>query len=306
VIDNHPLIAVVGPTGAGKSEIALRLAAIFNGEIVNCDSVQVYEGLEIGSAKIRASERRGIPHHLLDVVPPMGEMTAGDYAREATVVLAGIKERSALPIVVGGTGFYLRALLDGLSPAPTRNAKLRERLAGLAARRPAALHRFLKKCDAGAAERIHPNDHQKLMRAIEMGGNGKEARQGLRGFRVLKIGLNPDRTKLYERLNRRSEWMFANGLVEETQALLASGVPANAKALGTLGYKQAVATVQQRMSLEEAIAECQLLTRHYAKRQLTWFRGEAEMNWLSGFGDEEGVQAAAQGLVSAFLAATSV
>ena len=299
--DAYPTIAVVGPTGAGKSSLALSLATRFGGEIISCDSVQVYAGLDIGSAKTPPAERLGIAHHLLDLIEPEGEVTAGDYVREATAVLEAIRLRGALPVIVGGTGFYLRALLHGLSPAPTRNPQLRERLAAMGQRRPAALHRFLQRHDRAAAERIHPNDHQKLIRAIELAGQITQPRQGLAGFRFLKIGLNPPRAALYERLNERSRWMFENGLLEETEGLLNRGVPATAKPLATLGYRQAVSVLTQAMPLEEAIADCQMRTRHYAKRQLTWFRAEPDVCWLTGFGDHEEVIHQAVALVQAFL-----
>ena len=289
LIDVYPLIAIVGPTGSGKSALALRIAAEFQGEIVNCDSVQVYGGLDIGSAKTPLGERSGVAHHLLDVIGPAEEMTAGEYARRATAILNTIRERGHLPVVAGGTGFYLRALLDGLSPAPARNPQLRARLGELAQRKPGALHRFLSKRDPAAAARIHANDHQKLIRAIEMAGQVKEARQGLQGFRVLKIGLNPDRAALYEKLDRRAEWMFENGLLTETRTLLASGIDPQTKALQTLGYKQAVAVLTQGMTVQDAVGECQLHTRHYAKRQLTWFRTEPNVHWLNGFGTEDRV-----------------
>jgi tRNA dimethylallyltransferase len=301
VLSAHPLIAVVGPTGAGKSALALCLATRFGGEIVNCDSVQVYSGMDIGSAKTPAAERRGIPHHLLDLIAPSSELTAGDYARAASLVLEAIRSRGALPVVAGGTGFYLRALLHGLSPAPARDPELRRRLADLAQRRPAALQRFLRMRDSGAASRIHANDHQKLMRAIELAGQTAEPRQELQGFRVLKIGMNPARGALYEKLNRRSQEMFENGLLAETAALLGDGIPATAKALATLGYRQAVRVLTQGMPLAEAVADCQLRTRHYAKRQITWFRAEPGVHWLAGFGDEEKVQQEAESLVRAFL-----
>ena len=299
--DAYPTIAVVGPTGAGKSSLALSLATRFGGEIISCDSVQVYAGLDIGSAKTPPAERLGIAHHLLDLIEPEGEVTAGDYVREATAVLEAIRLRGALPVIVGGTGFYLRALLHGLSPAPTRNPQLRERLAAMGQRRPAALHRFLQRHDRAAAERIHPNDHQKLIRAIELAGQITQPRQGLAGFRFLKIGLNPPRAALYERLNERSRWMFENGLLEETEGLLNRGVPATAKPLTTLGYRQAVSVLTQAMPLEDAIADCQMRTRHYAKRQLTWFRAEPDVCWLTSFGDHEEVIHQAVALVQAFL-----
>lgn len=299
--DAYSLIAVVGPTGSGKSALALRLAAWFHGEIVNCDSVQVYRGLDIGSAKTPQTARLGIPHHLVDVIDPSGELTAGDYARMAGEVLQEIGLRGALPVIAGGTGFYLRALLHGLSPAPRRDPALRDRLAKVAQRRPGALHRFLRRHDEAAAERIHPNDHQKLIRAIELAGQITQPRQELAGFRVLKIGLKPPRGALYEKLNQRSRWMFEHGLLAETEGLLYSGVPASAKALATLGYRQAIAMLNQGWSLDAAIADCQLRTRHYAKRQITWFRAEPDVHWLAGFGEEDGVQQEAAALVRRFL-----
>ena len=299
--DAYPLIAVVGPTGAGKSELALALANSFRGEVVNCDSVQVYKGLDIGSAKTPESQRLGVPHHLLDVVPPGSELTAGSYARCAAEVLQAIRARGRLPVVAGGTGFYLRALIDGLSPAPARNQELRTRLADVARRRPAALHRLVRRRNATAAVRIHPNDHQKLIRAIELIGQAPAPRQPIEGFRVLKIGLGPERARLYQKLDQRSVWMFENGLLAETQALLDAGVPAEAKALATLGYRQAVSVLTRGLLVSDAIADCQLRTRRYAKRQMTWFRAEPDIHWLAGFGEEASVQTEAASLVRAFL-----
>jgi tRNA dimethylallyltransferase len=297
----YPLIAIAGPTGAGKSELALRLAAGFGGEIVNCDSVQVYRKMDIGSAKIPEPRRLGILHHLLDVVDAGDELTAGDYARLAGEVLRQIKSRSALPVIAGGTGFYLRALLDGLSPAPARNEELRARLAEVARRRPAALHRFLRRRDTAMASRIHSNDVQKLMRAIELAGRSAEPRQALQGFRTLKIGLNPPRGELYKKLDQRAAWMFGNGLLAETQALLDAGIPSSAKAFASLGYRQAVKVLSEGLPVAKAIADCQIRTRHYAKRQMTWFRAEADIHWLNGFGGDEAMQGQAEGLVRAFL-----
>jgi len=297
----YPLIAVVGPTGAGKSALALQLAQEFQGEIVNCDSVQVYRHMDIGSAKTPAARRGGISHHLLDVVDPSEELTAGDYARQAGEVLRQIRSRGALPVMAGGTGFYLRALLEGLSPAPARNAELRARLSDLARRRPAALHRFLRLRNPAAAARIHGNDRQKLMRAIELGNGIAAPRQALQGFRVLRIGLNPERSQLYARLNERTAWIFEDGLLAETQALLDAGISPSAKALATLGYRQAVKVLTLGLPLAEAIADCQIRTRQYAKRQLTWFRAQADVHWLDGFGDDAGVQQEADRVVREFL-----
>lgn len=299
-----PLIAVVGPTGAGKSDLALRIAQERGGEVVNFDSVQMYRGFDIGSAKVPVEERRGIPHHLIDVADPADEMTAGEFARLARAVLEDIRQRGKLPVLVGGTGFYLRALLMGLSPAPERDEGLRERLSGL--RNAGALHRFLRRFDPAAAARIHPNDRQKLIRAVEMSMLAQrpasavqaENRTGLSGYRTLLIGLTPAREALRERLNRRSEWMFAHGLVEETRGLMAAGVPSGAKPMLSLGYKQAAAVIEERMSVAEAVVECQARTRQYAKRQLTWFRAEAGVQWVNGFGAEAAVQDAALELVA--------
>ncbi len=297
----YPLIAVVGPTGAGKSALALHLAKMFAGEIVNCDSVQVYRQMDIGSAKTPEAQRCGIVHHLLDAIDPGEELTAADYARTAVETLRQIRFRGTLPIVAGGTGFYLRALLDGLSPAPAKNERLRARLSALALRRPAALHRFLRQRNPAAAARIHGNDHQKLIRAIELGNGATAPRQRLQGFRVLKIGLNPERAQLYEKVNERTSWMFENGLLAEAKALLDAGISPSGKALGTLGYRQAVKVLTAGLPVAAARADCQVRTRRYAKRQLTWFRAQADVHWLNGFGDDAGVQQEAGWLVRTFL-----
>lgn len=305
----HPLIAVLGPTGSGKSALGLALAAEFEGEIVNCDSVQVHSGLDIGSAKTPLEQRRAIPHHMLDVVPPQGELTAGAYARAARAVLDRLRERDKLPILVGGTGFYLRAVLDGLSPAPERDPDLRLRLARLESRRPGALYRFLSKYDPVAAGRIHPNDLQKLMRAVEMTISAGRAasdiqgaeRTALIGFRVLKLGLTPHREELHRRIDERTVAMFASGLIEEARSLLDAGCPPRAKALQSLGYRQAVKHLSGDITTAEAIAECQLKTRQYAKRQMTWFRRDAGIHWLPGFGTDLSLQRDAIGLARQWL-----
>ena len=280
------------------------IAAAIRGEIVNYDSVQVYRGLDIGSAKTLIEDRRGISHHLLDVIWATEELTAGTYSRLARACLDEIAERQGVPILVGGTGFYLRSLLDGLSPAPARNAELRSRLSDLAGRRPAVLHRFLRRVDGEAASRIHPNDQQKLMRGIELavaaGAKPLLPRQPLNGFRILKIGLDPPRADLYKRINQRSVSMFERGLLNETQGLLDSGVDAQGKALQSLGYRQAVAVLEARLSFEAAVEEVQTKTRQYAKRQMTWFRREPEMHWINGFGDSLDVQETALAMVNEF------
>jgi tRNA dimethylallyltransferase len=276
----------------------LYLAEHLGGEIVNCDSVQVYRGLEIGSAKLPLEQRRQIQHHLIDVIEADGELTAGGYARLARHALEDIRLRNKVPIVAGGTGFYLRALLDGLSPAPARSEDLRARLITLARRRPDALYRFLRLRDPASAARIHPNDHQKLIRAIEITAlagqpasqTQRDARDALRGFAALKLGLNPDRAQLYRKLDERSAAMFRSGLLEETRALIQRGISSRSKALQSLGYKQAVQVIDGDLTLDAAIAECQTKTRQYAKRQMTWFRHETGMHWLRGFGNEMQIQ----------------
>ena len=302
-------MVILGPTGAGKSHLALSLAEAFGGEIVNCDSVQVYRGLDIGSAKTPVERRRGIAHHLLDVVGPGEELTAGSYARMARATVRDIQARGRLPIVAGGTGFYLRALLDGLSPAPSRNESLRLRLQGMSDRRSGSLHRVLRRFDPPAAARIHPNDTPKLVRAIEimlLSGTvvthaQSAPRDTFKGVRSLKLGLDPDRRQLYCRLNERAAWMFHNGLIEETQALLQGGYDSGSKPMQSLGYKQAVQVIGRQMTVDAAISECQIRTRQYAKRQMTWFRTEQNVDWLPGFGWTADILDAANRKVAAFL-----
>ena len=296
--NDHPLLAIVGPTGSGKSALGLALAVEFGGEIVNYDSVQVHAGLDIGSAKTPIEQRRGIPHNLIDLIPPQGELTAGAYARLGRTMLEDLRERGKLPILVGGTGFYLRALLEGLSPAPGRDPDLRSRLRRVENRHHGALYRFLRRHDPSAAVRIHANDVQKLMRAVEMtitaGRSASEiqsgAREGLTGFRALKLGLAPRRQELCRHIDARTEEMFAGGLIEETGGLLAAGCPPKAKALQSLGYRQALKVLSGEATVEAAITECQLKTRQYAKRQMTWFRRDTGVEWLSGFGTETAIQ----------------
>jgi tRNA dimethylallyltransferase len=302
------LLVILGPTGSGKSHLGLKLAEEFDGEIVNCDSVQVYRQLDAGSAKTPMAERRGIPHHLIDVASVDEHFSAGDYQRLARQAVASIRARGKLPIVVGGTGFYLRALLEGLSPAPQRSEALRGRLERIAQRRPQALHRLVAAKDPLAAARIHSHDRQKLIRALEivvLSGEASSAlqerpREALTGVRVVKLGLTPPRLLLNERLNKRCISMFEHGLIEEAGSLLAAGYPANSKAMQSLGYKQAILVLTGGVSPISALKECQLKTRQYAKRQLTWFRRETNVRWLAGFGDNDKIQNEA----SAFLRGT--
>jgi tRNA dimethylallyltransferase len=298
------LVVILGPTGSGKTSLSVALGRRFDGEIVSCDSVAVYRGLEIGSAKPSAEERKLVPHHLLDVVDPDAFYTAGDYARAAREAIAGIVGRGRLPIVTGGTGLYLRALLQGLFPGPQRSAALRDRLLRKAETRgPLTLHRILKRLDPASAARIHANDTAKVIRALEvilaagqpMSEAWKQGREALTGYRVLRLGLDPLRPQLYERINARARSMFEQGLIEETRESIAryGRVPV----LDSLGYRQAALHLAGELTLDQAIAAASQGHRNYAKRQLTWFRREPEVCWLKGFGDDPSVRAEAESLV---------
>ena len=295
-----PLVAIVGPTAAGKSALAVAVAAALDGEIVNYDSVQLYRGFDIGSAKPALEERQGVPHHLLDCLDGQEPFTAGDYRREALRVLSEIKGRGKLPVFAGGTGLYLRALFLGLFDGPPRSEELRSRLRAMAERRGREfLHRLLARLDPAAAARIEPRDTQKTIRALEVCIQARtpisamqaRGRIELEGYRVLKIGLQPERKELCRRIDRRVEWMFAHGLLEETQALSARQDSSRLKALGALGYRQASAFALGQISLPEAISQTQAATRRYAKRQMTWFRHETGITWFDGFGDDPQIQA---------------
>jgi tRNA dimethylallyltransferase len=286
-----PLVAVAGPTGSGKSALALEIAIAFGGEVVNCDSLQVYRHFDIGTAKLPPDERRGIPHHLLDIVNPDEVFTAGEYARLARLAIADISERGRLPIVAGGTGFYLRALLDGLFEGPSRDQGLRDRLAAREARRAGSLHRLLRRFDREAAAKIHPNDVPKVTRALEVclvtrrpvSQLFREGRDALQGYRTLKIGLSPDRDELYKSLDRRCAAMFESGLLDEVKGILALGYPPTCKPFESHGYKQALQLLQGELTPKEAVFYAQRNTRNYAKRQVTWFRKETDMAWFKGF-----------------------
>jgi tRNA dimethylallyltransferase len=306
-------IILLGPTGSGKTALSLALGERFGGEIVSCDSVAVYRGMELGTAKPTTAERARLPHHLIDVTTPDQPFTAGEYSRLARELLQKIAVRKhRLPIVTGGTGLYLRALTEGLFAGPARQEPLRARLRSKAQKRGSAwLHRLLRRLDPASAERIHSNDTPKLIRAIEVCLAARRpmsqvmGRDPLMGFQLLRIGLNPPRAALYERINDRCAAMFAAGLVEETRGLLARYGPV--KALDSLGYRQAMCVLDGSMSVEDAIKAAQQGHRNYAKRQMTWFRREPEVQWVAGFGDDaETVRAAAELVESAFTASPTL
>ena len=302
------LLVILGPTASGKSSLAIHLAEQFAGEIVSCDSVAVYRHFEIGTAKPSQAERARIPHHLIDVAEPVERFTAGQYARQARVAVNEVKDRGHLPIVVGGTGLYLRALLEGLFPGPQRSDQLRERLrARVAERGSQHLHRILRRLDPLAAANIHANDTPKLVRAVEVCLTARapmshlwreRGRDPLTGYRILRVGLNPSREELYRRINARAAKMFDDGLAAETQTLLERyGAGRNIPPIHSLGYAQALQHLGGELTLEQAIAAAQQGHRNYAKRQVTWFRREPNVHWLEGFGDQPEIHDQAAALV---------
>jgi tRNA dimethylallyltransferase len=308
------LVVILGPTASGKSALALALAETFHGEIVSCDSVAVYRYFEIGTAKPGRQERARIPHSLLDIAEPGEAFTAGEYARQARAAIADIVARGKLPVVVGGTGLYLRALLEGLFPGPRRSEELRTRLRGQAGEHGSQhLHRVLQRLDATAAAQIHPNDTPKLIRAIEVCLAARapmsdlwrqRGRDPLLGYRILRIGLNPEREKLYARVNRRAAEMFERGLAEETRELLQRFPDlGDATPFTSLGYKQAVQHLHGEFTRAQAVAQTQQGHRNFAKRQMTWFRREPDVLWLEGFGDDRETQVRAENTVRQALAA---
>jgi tRNA dimethylallyltransferase len=314
-----PLAVIAGPTASGKSALAAALARWlaeqfpeWPAEIVNADSLQLYRGMDVGSAKPTLDERQEFPHHFFDVRNPDEVFTAGDYSRLGRELLSQIRARHSLPMLVGGAGFYLKALFDGLAPGPGRDEAYRHRLLALEKRRGGALHRALRRVDAAAAARIHRHDGNKLMRALEVIHNTQKPLtvvhqaelEKLQGFAFLWIGLEPEREALRARIADRTERMFAQGLVEEVVRLRTLGYGPEAKAMESVGYKQVQAHLAGTMTLDEARSDVTLRTRQYAKRQLTWFRKETAtrpIHWLKGFGHEEAIQAQAKSLLKQFL-----
>jgi tRNA dimethylallyltransferase len=309
-----PLVAIVGPTASGKSSLGVFLAKIFGGEVLACDSTQLYRGFDIGTAKPLRAERETVPHHLLDVLDPSETSTAGGYRERAITVLDDLRSRSRLPVLTVGTGLYLRALLEGLADLPLRCEEIRERLRASALEHGTGhLHGMLARLDPEAAKAINPSDQQKLIRAIEiclltqkpLTEVHRSGRTPLAGWRVSKIGLAPDRDALVERIRRRTDSMLQAGWLQEVTQLLASGLSDDAKPFQFIGYRELRSQLRGEITLDAARSAIQQGTRQYAKRQLTWFRREANVHWLSGFGDEPSVQTAAKewliGQINAFV-----
>ena len=298
-----PIVAIVGPTASGKSVLGIELALRLGGEIINCDSVQVYQEIEVATAKVPPAERRRVPHHLIDFVSPDINYTAADWARAATEKIEEIEARGRTVFLVGGTGFYLRALRRPFFPSPPTDEKLRERLTRIRETRGSEhLHRILRRFDPAESKKLNPRDWPRVQRAIEFclqTGEPISRERPLRldppvfAGRIRIIALNPPRRELYARINERTEKHFANGLVSEVEGLLRKGVPANSNALGAHGYRRVVEYLEGQRDLESAVERTRLDVRHYAKRQLTWFRHEPGVEWLEGFGDDAAVQATA-------------
>jgi len=284
------LVAILGPTAVGKSDLALLVCERFGGEIVSVDSMQVYRGLDVATSKPASDERRRVPHHGLDLVEPGEDFSAGDFVRYATPVVEQIRRRGRLPVLVGGTGLYLRALLKGIVVAPRRDEALRARLRAIGERRGGAfLHRMLRRVDPAAVTSLGPRDRQRIVRALEVSFSGprslseriRSAPFGPDRYRALKIGLSMDRAALYRRIDERVVRFFAAGLLDEVRGLLARGVPAGANAFKAIGYREALACLGGAIDPGQAVALVQQGTRRYAKRQWTWFRREDGVTWFT-------------------------
>ncbi|MEJ7622510.1 MAG: tRNA (adenosine(37)-N6)-dimethylallyltransferase MiaA [Pyrinomonadaceae bacterium] len=294
------ILAISGPTASGKTSLAVEVALYLGGEIVNFDSVQIYRGIEIATAKPTATERCGVPHHLIDYVDPRTNYNAMDWAGDATAAILDIESRGRTPILVGGTGFYLRTLREPLFVGPATDENLRRRLQGIHAHRGAEyLHRLLKRVDPAAAASIELRDYVRSIRALEVyfqtGSRLSSERQNRVkapefARRIKLFVLNPPRDELYHKINRRTEEHFANGLVDEVERLRASGVPDDTNALGAHAYRRVCEYLRGERTLESALEKAQQDVRNYAKRQLTWFRRETDAIWLEGFGTDAEVR----------------
>ncbi|MGA8038056.1 MAG: tRNA (adenosine(37)-N6)-dimethylallyltransferase MiaA [Candidatus Acidiferrales bacterium] len=293
------LIVVLGPTASGKSALGIAIAKKLNGEILVCDSTQVYRRFDIGTGKVPPAEQHGIPHHLMDMVQPDAVFTAGEYRRRAIAALDDLRARGKTPVITAGTGLYLRALLEGLADSPERSEELRERMRAIVARRgPKRLHEILAKLDRESAARIEPADTQKIIRAIELrllagktvGEIYRAGREPLEGYAIVKVGLAPKRPALYARIHERIDQMIAGGWIDEVRNLVESGVLESAKAFQFIGYSQWRDYLRGNLSQDAALEEIRKATRHFAKRQQTWFRREPNVHWIEGFGDDHAVE----------------
>jgi tRNA dimethylallyltransferase len=301
-----PLVVILGPTASGKSTLGVWLAEQIGGEVVACDSTQLYKGFDIGTAKPSLAERRGVPHHLIDVLSPSEPATAGGYREAAIAVLNDLRRRNRIPILTVGTGLYLRALLEGLADVPERSEELRDRLRASRDRHPAGhLHRVLRRLDRDAASKIARADEQKLIRAIEVCLLTKrplthvyrDGRTPLEGWRPIKLGLQPPREDLYEKIHTRTESMMARGWLDEVRTLMNTGLVDEVKPFDFIGYREIRAVARGEMQISDAQAAIQQATRRYAKRQITWFRREAGVHWFEGFGDAPTIQGEALAFV---------
>jgi len=299
-LPEKPIYAIVGPTASGKTEIGVALAQRIGGEVVNCDSVQIYKEIEIATAKPSQAEMRGVPHHLIDYVSPNVKYTAADWALDAAEKIKEIEARGRVPILVGGTGFYLRALRQPFFESPKTDEKLREKLAKIKERKGAEhLYKILQRVDKAAAEKLFPRDYVRVSRALEVYFQTGERLSKLQpkreiapefADRIKIYALNPPRALLYERINRRAAVHFQNGLVEEVKNLRARGVKDDTNALGAHGYRRVCEYLRGERSLESAVEQTKQDVRNYAKRQMSWFRHKENVTWLDGFGDDKDLQ----------------
>ncbi len=295
-----PIYAVVGPTASGKTELGVALALRIGGEIINCDSVQIYKEIQIATAKPSIEEMRGVPHHLIDYVSPDVNYTATDWAGDATEKIYEIEARGNTAILVGGTGFYLRALRQPFFESPKTNENLRNRLAKIKEEKGAEyLYKILRRVDKAAAKKVFPRDYVRVMRALEVYFQTGERLSELQltremppefADRIEIFALNPPRDLLYERINRRAEVHFQNGLVEEVKHLRERGVKDDTNALGAHGYRRVCEYLRDERTLESAVEQTRQDVRNYAKRQMSWFRHKESVTWLEGFGDDENLQ----------------
>jgi tRNA dimethylallyltransferase len=307
----RPLIAILGPTATGKSALALALAERHHGEIINCDSTAVFRGFDIGTDKIATSDRRGIPHHLIDIADPTEEYTAAQFARDAAAVIRDIHARGKLPVLAGGTGFYFRALTRGLFPGPGRDAALRGRLESMAARRGVGfVHRMLRRVDPASGLRIQPRDLKRIVRALEvffltgrpLTAHFADTASPIPDVEVLAIGLRLPPDAISDRVTRRVDEQFARGLLDEIRTLLDRGIPESARPFGGLVYRQALEHlhgVRDEASTRALIAQ---ENRRYARRQLIWFRKEPNLSWFDGPGESAATIAAVTHLVDTYVA----